>query len=133
MSETSNRVTLDTLLSLLELGEDQEAEFKSAAGGLPKSLWESLSAMANSEGGTIVLGVAERRGLFEIEPLRNVEVLKKAFWDAHNNPQKLSMPLCQEGDVALIPVGEGAVMMIHVPRAQLSAVSDCCMTSTGSS
>lgn len=28
--------------------------------------------------------------------------MRKAFWDAHNNPQKLSTPLCREADVALV-------------------------------
>jgi ATP-dependent DNA helicase RecG len=31
---------IDTLLENLDLGEDQELEFKSAADGLPKSVWE---------------------------------------------------------------------------------------------
>lgn len=117
MKHAASPISLDTLLALLQLGEDQEVEFKSAAGGLPKSLWESLSAMANSEGGTLVLGVVERRGLFEIEPLRNPAALRKAFWDTHNNPQKLSTPLCRDSDLSLIAVDGGAVILIQVPRA----------------
>ena len=110
-------MTLDELLTALQLGEDQEVEFKSAAGGLPKSLWESVSALANTEGGTVVLGVAEREGGFALEPLGNPAAMRKAFWDAHNNPQKLSTPLCSEADVALVPVGGTAVMTIQIPRA----------------
>ena len=62
MLRNADTLNLDTLLNLLQLGEDQEVEFKSAAGGLPKSLWESLSAMANSEGGWIVLGGGRTQG-----------------------------------------------------------------------
>lgn len=46
---------LDVLASL-NWGESDELEFKSAQGGLPKSLWETYSAMANSQGGVILIG-----------------------------------------------------------------------------
>lgn len=46
--------------SLLTDRESSEIEFKSAAGGFPGSFWETYSSFANTEGGTIVLGIKEK-------------------------------------------------------------------------
>lgn len=44
-----------------KLKESSEVEYKSAAGGFPKAeFWRSFSALANTNGGTIVLGVREK-------------------------------------------------------------------------
>ncbi|PUE56374.1 hypothetical protein B9Z45_10010 [Limnohabitans sp. 2KL-17] len=48
------------LLSALQSStEGIDTEFKSARGGMPGSFWESYAAMASTQGGTIVLGVAD--------------------------------------------------------------------------
>ncbi len=41
------------------LKESNLIEFKKSRGGLSNSLWESYSAFANTNGGTIVLGIDE--------------------------------------------------------------------------
>ncbi|TXH72898.1 MAG: transcriptional regulator [Thiothrix sp.] len=40
-------MTLDELLEQLNIGETQDVEFKKAEGGLPKSIWQTLSALIN--------------------------------------------------------------------------------------
>ena len=48
----------DQIRLKLQLKENSEVEYKSAAGGFPKAeFWRSFSALANTNGGTIVLGV----------------------------------------------------------------------------
>ena len=57
------------ILTAVNAGEDKDWEFKSAKGGMPGSLWVTYSAMANTDGGVIVLGVRENDGDFEVQGL----------------------------------------------------------------
>ncbi len=70
----------------------------------PRALWETVSGFANTEGGTVVLGVAEKGETHELVGVRAPAKLIKAFWDSHNNPQKFSPAICTEGDVRVVPV-----------------------------
>lgn len=59
--------------------EGIDTEFKSARGGLPDSIWETYSAMANTQGGTIVLGVAEKPTGLVWEGVPDVAQLRYGF------------------------------------------------------
>ena len=102
------------------LKENNLIEFKKSKGGLPNSLWESYSAFANSNGGTIVLGIDEpQKNVFESAKLTESEVLelKKRFWDTINNTQKVSVNILVDRDVYVDDYDGFPVLVIKVRRA----------------
>lgn len=73
-----------------EYREDNRREVKRAKAGLPNSLWETYSSMANCNGGVIILGVDENEdGSFRTTGLKDAAKLQKVFWDCINNRERL--------------------------------------------
>ena len=109
----------DYLESLLVQNECDDLEFKSAAGGFPGSFWDTYSAFANSEGGTIVLGVQEKKGKFFLDNLteEQVEKYKKDFWNNANNRSTISVNLMHNDDLVIGNYKGFAFMLFFVPRA----------------
>lgn len=83
-----------------EYRENNRLEAKKAKGGLPNSLWESYSALANCYGGMILLGVVENEDRsFSTTGLKDVEKLRRDFWNIINNSKKVSIDLLNDSDV----------------------------------
>ncbi|MBR1800852.1 MAG: putative DNA binding domain-containing protein [Bacteroidaceae bacterium] len=109
----------DYLESLLIQNESDDLEFKSAAGGFPGSFWDTYSAFANTDGGTIVLGVQEKKGKFFLDNLseEQIEKYRKDFWNNVNNTSTISRNLMQKEDVVIGNYKGFAFMLFFVPRA----------------
>ena len=90
-------------------------------GGLPKSIWETYSAFANTLGGIILLGVEEHANKsLHVVDLPDPEKLIKEFWDIVNNPQKTSVNILSGKDVYPLEVNGKHIVVINVPRADRS-------------
>ena len=102
-----------------EYRENNHLEVKKAKGGLPNSLWETYSSMANSYGGMILLGVVEQSdGSFVTTGLKEVEKLRKDFWNTINNSKKVSVNLLTDEDVTSYEVNGDIMLAIHIPRVK---------------
>lgn len=106
------------------LRECATVEFKSALGRdhqgeVPRAIWPTYSAMANTNGGIILLGVQEGddgRPVFNGIP--NVERVLKDFWVQINNPQTVNANILRDEDVSVRIMPNGAsIIVIQVPIA----------------
>ena len=108
---------LDLFSPLLPSAEGTDTEFKSARGGLPGSLWETYSALANTQGGMIVLGVAERGDQLVWEGVPDAAHLRTVLWNQLNDRQKISRNLLSDGDVRTVTEEGKQYVVVQVPRA----------------
>lgn len=107
------------LTKLDQYRENNRIEAKKALGGLPRSIWETYSAFANTLGGIILLGVEEYRDkTLHTVDLPDPEKLVKEFWDLVNNPNKASVNVLTNKHVRIEEVNGDHIIVIEVPRAQ---------------
>jgi len=104
------------LFELIDIGENSELECKAAKAQLPKSIWETYSSFANTNGGTILLGVEEIEKRLVVKGA-DVVKLQREFWDNVNNRQKVSVNILQNKDVFPVKIDGKSILQINVPRA----------------
>ena len=68
------------LNDILTKKESEDLEFKHASGGFPGSFWDTYSSFANTEGGTIILGVEEKDDKLYLDVLSD-ELVEKCRKD----------------------------------------------------
>lgn len=109
-----------SLFEVLARHEGIDTEYKSARGGLPKDLWETYSAFANTAGGTLYLGVQETDDGPVTSGIPDVDKLRREFWVTLNNRQKVSANILQERHVSVETYQGDDILVIEVPRASRS-------------
>lgn len=115
-------MNINDIKQLLLRGERITLECKEAQKSIPKSVWESYSAFANTIGGTILLGVKEDQK--EVDPAKRFTItgvedsrkMKKEFWDTINS-NKVNANILMEADVDVIQVDGKDIVYINVPQA----------------
>jgi len=98
--------------------ENNRIEAKKALGGLPKSIWETYSAFANTLGGVILLGVEEYKDKsFHTVDLPDPYGMAKEFLEGLSDPKKVNVNILSCSDISVVKVGENRIIVIEVPRA----------------
>lgn len=90
-------MTKEELLARLNDIEWNDFEVKEASGGLPKSMWETVSAFSNTEGGWIVLGVKEKKtgedSVFIVNGVPNPEQMEQDIITTLRSRTKFNAPV----------------------------------------
>ena len=115
-------ITSDNIYRLIQQGENASVEVKECSVKLPRSLWETYSAFANTRGGVILLGIAEHKenpleSRFEIQGVTDVEKIETDFFNILNNRQKVSRNILFDSDFRPVNVDGKTVIYITIPEA----------------
>lgn len=113
---------LQSLNDLSVLAESVELECKLAQGQdgkgeVPKDFWPTYSAMANSHGGVVLLGVREKSGQFSLAGIENVTKVRADLFNTLNNRAKVSCNLLTDADVLVHQIDGKNIIVIKIPHA----------------
>lgn len=115
-------IKAEDVKKLLVDGEHLTLEMKKCRNSVPDSVWETVSAFANTRGGVILLGVIEHKDRplperFEIAGVADANKVVTDFFNMLNNPQKINRSVLVDSDVRIVPVDGVEVIYINVPEA----------------
>lgn len=117
MSERTSPLDPALLAESADL-ECKAAQGRDGRGELPEDFWKSYSAMANTDGGVILLGVQEKpRGVFKAVGIADMERVRKALWDNLHNRKQVSVNLLVETDIQPVSLEGKTVLQVRIPRA----------------
>lgn len=115
----SSLASLDDL-SLLRETDELEcklAQGQNGQGEVPKDFWATYSAMANTYGGVVLLGVREKEGAFSVAGIGNPAKVRMDLFNNLNNPGKVSANLLTDADVQELQLEGRTVLQVRIPQA----------------
>lgn len=110
---------------LIYLGEKVDVECKEAGEGLPKSIFETYSAFANTKGGTIILGVSENKKYkdpkkrYKLTGVSDSKKMQEDFWNTINSG-KVNLNILVNDNVYIAKEDGIEILVIEVPRASFN-------------
>ncbi len=115
-------IDIQSISDLELLRESVDLECKRAGGqdgqgALPHDFWETYSAMANTDGGIVLLGVQEKKGRFFPHSIANPDRIRKDLADLANNRQKVSVNLLGNHLVRELEIEGNVMLVVEIPRA----------------
>ena len=111
-----------TIRAALLKGERVTLECKRAKTEVPKSIWQTYSAFANTIGGLILLGVDENlqekdlMKRFQIVGVEDAQKILTDFWNIINS-DKVNENILVDNDVQVVNLNGLQIVCIHVPQA----------------
>ena len=112
-----------TLENISTLNETTDFEAKLAGGRdgrgeLPRAFRETYSAMANTRGGTVCLGLREEDDGFDAVGIQAPDRLVKQLWDTLHDRDQVSANILRDGDVEVISAEGQRLILVRIPRAR---------------
>lgn len=116
---------MQELKSLIYQGEKVDIECKKAESKIPKTVYESYSAFANTNGGYIILGVKEDKTKtnpeerYVIQGIEDTGKQMEDFWSAING-NKVNVNILKDENVYPVEEDGISLIVIEVPRAEFN-------------
>ncbi len=116
------KVNIKTQEDITLLNETSDLECKRAGGRdgrgkLPIDFWETYSAMANSDGGTVLLGIKQKGFRFELKGIELIDQVKQDLFNTANNRGKVSVNLLSNTCVRTITIDGLSLLQVEIRRA----------------
>ncbi len=112
----------ESIKEMLSKSEHLTLECKKAKNEVPKSVWETYSAFANTVGGRILLGIEEKKGVkdpserFVVNGVEDTQKIIYDFWNTINS-NKVNRNILTDSNVEELNVDGKSVICISVPQA----------------